>query len=221
MGILQGKLEDSELECLRLRQAMRDMVPKERLEELSRSGGCRQAARGGGNKERSMTQHDRDALGIIQQQGSELDRLRLLLEDMASKHQAAEVEIKKLEAELETTRRQYDDDMRQYRRACHDAIVRQALVDVDATHLSQRAWRSLSGGERQRVAVVRALIRQPGLILADEPTGALDAAAASSLTDLLLELNAATGSALVLVTHDQSTAARMQRHLRLHQGTLS
>ena len=97
-----------------------------------------------------------------------------------------------------------------------DLLARVGLAD----HLSKFPAQ-LSGGERQRVAVVRALIRQPGLILADEPTGALDAAAASSLTDLLLELNAATGSALVLVTHDQSTAARMQRHLRLHQGTLS
>ena len=97
-----------------------------------------------------------------------------------------------------------------------DLLARVGLAD----HLSKFPAQ-LSGGERQRVAVVRALIRQPGLILADEPTGALDAAAASSLTDLLLELNAATGSALVLVTHDQSTAARMQRHLSLHQGTLS
>jgi predicted ABC-type transport system involved in lysophospholipase L1 biosynthesis ATPase subunit len=97
-----------------------------------------------------------------------------------------------------------------------DLLARVGLAD----HLSKFPAQ-LSGGERQRVAVVRALIRQPGLVLADEPTGALDATAAASLTDLLLELNAATGSALVLVTHDPSTAARMQRHLRLHQGSLS
>ena len=79
----------------------------------------------------------------------------------------------------------------------------------------------LSGGERQRVAVVRALIRQPGLILADEPTGALDAASASQLMDLLLELNNEEGTALVLVTHDPALAARMSRRYQLTHGVLT
>ena len=79
----------------------------------------------------------------------------------------------------------------------------------------------LSGGERQRVAVVRALIRQPGLLLADEPTGALDAASAAKLMDLLLELNAEEGTALVLVTHDPALAARMSRRYQLINGVLS
>jgi ABC-type lipoprotein export system ATPase subunit len=79
----------------------------------------------------------------------------------------------------------------------------------------------LSGGERQRVAVVRALIRAPGLILADEPTGALDAASASLLIDLLLDLNKEEGPALVLVTHDPALAGRMSRKYRLTEGGLS
>jgi lipoprotein-releasing system ATP-binding protein len=79
----------------------------------------------------------------------------------------------------------------------------------------------LSGGERQRVAVVRALIRNPGLLLADEPTGALDAGSASHLIDLLLDLNAEEGTALVLVTHDPNLAARMKRKYRLVEGGLS
>ncbi len=79
----------------------------------------------------------------------------------------------------------------------------------------------LSGGERQRVAVVRALIREPGLILADEPTGALDASSAAQLMDLLLELNAEAGTALVLVTHDPALAARMSRRYRLTNGVLT
>ena len=78
----------------------------------------------------------------------------------------------------------------------------------------------LSGGEQQRVAVVRALIRQPGLLLADEPTGALDAANGAALMSLLLELNAELGTALVMVTHDPKLAALMKRPLRIVEGKL-
>ena len=78
----------------------------------------------------------------------------------------------------------------------------------------------LSGGEQQRVAVVRALIRQPGLLLADEPTGSLDADTGKALMDLLLELNAEHHTALVLVTHDPKLAALMKRPLRLAGGRL-
>jgi lipoprotein-releasing system ATP-binding protein len=79
----------------------------------------------------------------------------------------------------------------------------------------------LSGGEQQRVAVVRALIREPGLLLADEPTGALDAASGRALMDLLLELNAEQKTALVMVTHDPRLAALMQRPLRMLDGRLA
>lgn len=78
----------------------------------------------------------------------------------------------------------------------------------------------LSGGERQRVAVVRALINRPRLLLADEPTGALDSANATNLIDLLVELNREEGVGLVMVTHDQSLAARMGKVLRLLDGKL-
>ena len=78
----------------------------------------------------------------------------------------------------------------------------------------------LSGGERQRVAVVRALINEPHLLLADEPTGALDAASASELSKLLLELNRHDGVTLIVVTHALSLAQQMGRVLELRQGEL-
>jgi predicted ABC-type transport system involved in lysophospholipase L1 biosynthesis ATPase subunit len=78
----------------------------------------------------------------------------------------------------------------------------------------------LSGGECQRVAVVRALINAPKLVLADEPTGALDDRTAAALGDLLVDLNRAEGVALVTVTHAPALAARMGRRLRLEGGIL-
>jgi lipoprotein-releasing system ATP-binding protein len=79
----------------------------------------------------------------------------------------------------------------------------------------------LSGGERQRVAVVRALVNGPGILLADEPTGALDEAAAGALVELLTELTREERLALVMVTHAQALAARLQRVLRLTHGRLT
>lgn len=78
----------------------------------------------------------------------------------------------------------------------------------------------LSGGERQRVAVVRSLINQPKLLLADEPTGALDRASAENLAALLLELNAEQKIALIVVTHALDLARKMSRTLELRDGLL-
>jgi lipoprotein-releasing system ATP-binding protein len=79
----------------------------------------------------------------------------------------------------------------------------------------------LSGGERQRVAVVRALINQPQLLLADEPTGSLDHASAQALGQLLLELNREEGVTLIIVTHARELARRMARVLELKEGRLA
>lgn len=78
----------------------------------------------------------------------------------------------------------------------------------------------LSGGERQRVAVVRALINGPELLLADEPTGALDRTSAEELARLLIELNREERVTLILVTHAESLAARMKQVFRLEDGRL-
>ena len=78
----------------------------------------------------------------------------------------------------------------------------------------------LSGGERQRVAVVRALINEPRLLLADEPTGSLDRVSADNLADLLVELNREERVALILITHSPELAERMGRVLELRDGRL-
>lgn len=78
----------------------------------------------------------------------------------------------------------------------------------------------LSGGEQQRVAIARALVRAPQVILADEPTGALDEATGNRVLDLLVELARAEGVALIVVTHDRSVAARADRILTLLAGQL-
>ena len=81
--------------------------------------------------------------------------------------------------------------------------------------------RQLSGGERQRAAVVRALINRPRLLLADEPTGALDQDTATELADLLVSLHDEEGTTLIVVTHATSLAARMSRQYALREGTLT
>ena len=82
------------------------------------------------------------------------------------------------------------------------------------------APRYLSGGEQQRVALARAFAPGPRLVLADEPTGNLDAATGRQIIDLMFDLNAREGTTLVLVTHDEAIAARCGRVLRLEAGRL-
>ena len=79
----------------------------------------------------------------------------------------------------------------------------------------------LSGGERQRTAVVRALINEPGLLLADEPTGSLDADNAESLGDLLMDLNREESIAMIVVTHSMELSRRMNRVMQLRAGRLA
>jgi putative ABC transport system ATP-binding protein len=79
----------------------------------------------------------------------------------------------------------------------------------------------LSGGEQQRVALARALASRPALLFADEPTGNLDAINAAKVADMMFELVAETGAALVLVTHDESLAARADRAVRMRDGKVA
>jgi putative ABC transport system ATP-binding protein len=79
----------------------------------------------------------------------------------------------------------------------------------------------LSGGEQQRVALARAFVMQPKLLLADEPTGNLDAATGAGVIELMFALNAEAGTTLVLVTHDEAIARRCQRQIRLSGGRIA
>ena len=101
------------------------------------------------------------------------------------------------------------------------ARAERLLDRVGLRHRMTHRPGQLSGGECQRVAVVRALINQPKLLLADEPTGSLDHASAAAIGNLLLELNREEGVALVLITHSLDMANLLPHQLELRDGTLA
>ncbi|EQD53641.1 lipoprotein transporter ATP-binding subunit [mine drainage metagenome] len=110
------------------------------------------------------------------------------------------------------------------RRSTSILEVRQRTVDrlreVGLETRLEHRPSELSGGERQRVAIARALVTTPLLLLADEPTGNLDPHTGEGIYDLLLDMNARHGTALIVVTHEVTLAAKMHRRYRLNEGRL-
>jgi ABC-type lipoprotein export system ATPase subunit len=106
-----------------------------------------------------------------------------------------------------------------FRKAAGERAL-EMLEIVGLQHHVNRFPGNMSVGECQRVAVVRALINQPKLLLADEPTGSLDAGNAEILVDMITKLQAAQGFSMVMVTHDPAVASKMNTHFRLTNGNI-
>jgi putative ABC transport system ATP-binding protein len=97
-----------------------------------------------------------------------------------------------------------------------EMLARLGVADV-ADHRTG----AVSGGQAQRAAVARALVHQPAVVFADEPTGSLDSVAAEKVLDAMVSLTGESGAALLVVTHDNIVASHLDRHLVIHDGVSS
>jgi len=102
-----------------------------------------------------------------------------------------------------------------------DETARRKLALVGLSGLEDRRPAQLSGGQRQRVAIARALVAEPAILLADEPTGALDAETSASVLNLVVHLNRTIGLTVVMITHDASVAGRAARIVTIASGTIA
>ncbi|SRR5579883_707320 len=105
-------------------------------------------------------------------------------------------------------------------RAEAERMARQMLEKVGMAHLAEHKPNQLSGGQQQRVAIARALVGDPEVILADEPTGALDSQTGDEVMELFTTLNRKEGRTIVIITHDKSISARCQRVVMMKDGRI-
>lgn len=99
-------------------------------------------------------------------------------------------------------------------------IALKALESVELTDKAKNKASNLSGGQKQRVCVARAITNSPEIIFADEPTGNLDSKTSKKIEDLLFDLNKESGITLIIVTHDESLAAKCDRQIRIQDGQI-
>lgn len=105
-----------------------------------------------------------------------------------------------------------------YRRRASRERAMDLLRQMEMADHAHKLPSQISGGQQQRVAIARAIVNEPAIILADEPTGNLDSQSGQEIMDLLLSLNARSGTTLIIVTHDQGVAAQAQRIIHLKDG---
>jgi putative ABC transport system ATP-binding protein len=101
-----------------------------------------------------------------------------------------------------------------------DEQARQALQRVGLAHLAHRYPKELSGGQQQRVAIARALVGKPNVILADEPTGALDSKIGQEIMDLFIQLNSLDKNTIIIITHDPKIANQCSRIIHIQDGLI-
>jgi putative ABC transport system ATP-binding protein len=110
-----------------------------------------------------------------------------------------------------------------YRRLPRQEIRRRAMAMLEKVGMADRAKHhpnELSGGQQQRVAIARALVGKPAIILADEPTGALDSRISKEIIDLFIDLNQQEGITIIIITHDSVVAERCRRRVIMEDGDL-
>jgi putative ABC transport system ATP-binding protein len=167
-----------------------------------------------------LTGIDRPTAGSVTVAGTRLDQLR---EEALARWRADHVGIVFQFFQLVPTLNALEnvvlalDLARRSRRRERRQLAREHLARVGLADKERHLPSELSGGEQQRVAIARALVREPSLVVADEPTGNLDSAAAESVLELLTAVNAA-GTTIVFVTHDAEPARRAGRRIAIRDG---